>query len=150
MERIEAIERQIYEAAEIPSEAVKKQYVHIQMTDFTEHDIWTVSVDYAGYVAPDLEGAGSREKPTLVLAHGFGSASCHLVLLTRELMKHYKVILFDNLSFGMNSRQGQSSANRLNCDEIDAWLAEYWQRWVDACPGLPQKFYLAGHSFGAY
>jgi len=65
-------------------------------------------------------------------------------------MKHYKVVLFDNLSFGMNSRAGLSSANRLNCEEIDSWLAEYWEKWVDACPELPEKFYLSGHSFGAY
>ena len=106
MERIAAIESMIYEAAEIPNEYVSKRFVKIQMSDHTEHEIWTVVVDYPSYVAPDFERQEEAVKPTLVLAHGFGSASCHLVLLTRELMKQYKVILFDNLSFGMNSRQG--------------------------------------------
>lgn len=65
-------------------------------------------------------------------------------------MAHFRIVLFDNLSFGMNSRLAQSSASRQDCQEIDAWLTEYWERWVEACGDLPPKFLLAGHSFGAY
>lgn len=35
-------------------------------------------------------------------------------------------------------------------NEVDAWLVEYWEKWVEQCKILPDKFLLSGHSFGGY
>ena len=46
MERIAALERMIYEAADIQSGSFVKKYVSIKISDGTEHQIWTVVVDH--------------------------------------------------------------------------------------------------------
>ena len=46
MERIAALERMIYEAADIQSGSFVTNYVSIKMSDGTEHQIWTVVVDH--------------------------------------------------------------------------------------------------------
>jgi pimeloyl-ACP methyl ester carboxylesterase len=84
------------------------------------------------------------------MTHGFGSASCHWVTIFGELMKHFRIVLFDNLSFGSNPRTGVCNINRLDVEQVDAWLAEYWHQWMTECDELPPKFLLAGHSFGGY
>lgn len=98
MDRMAELEQQIYDHAQIPRSAVSKKYVTIQMSDGSEHDIWTVVIDSSE--------EGINEKPTLVMTHGFGSASCHYVAVFRHLMEHFKIVFFDNLSFGMNPRNG--------------------------------------------
>jgi len=110
------------------------------MKDGTVHDIWTVVIDAANAENPppvNQQRSGREAKPTLVFTHGYGSASCHFALVFAKLMHYFKIVVFDNLSFGKNSRQGQSSASRQNCDQIEEWLVEYWERWVDACEDLP-------------
>lgn len=152
--RMKELEREIYEAAGIPMDAVRMRYVPIEMSDGTKHEIWTVVVDALGTPPADIESnqqlAEKEDRPTLVLTHGYGSASCHLVLLLPELMKHFRIVLFDNLSFGSNSKAGQCKINRLDGEQVDAWLSEYWSKWVDACDELPKKFMVAAHSFGGY
>ena len=58
--------------------------------------------------------------------------------------------MFDNLSFGMNPKDGACLVERTQVDQVDAWLVEYWEKWIDQCKFLPEKFLLSGHSFGAY
>jgi pimeloyl-ACP methyl ester carboxylesterase len=84
------------------------------------------------------------------MTHGFGSASCHFAPIIPRLMKHYRIVLFDNLSFGMNPKNGQRLADITKPEMIDAWLVEFWEQWAKHCKLLPEKFFLAGHSFGGY
>jgi hypothetical protein len=57
--------------------------------------------------------------------------------------------MFDNLSFGRNPRTGVCLVDRSKPENIDEWLIEYWERWVEQVK-LPEKFFLSAHSFGAY
>jgi pimeloyl-ACP methyl ester carboxylesterase len=57
--------------------------------------------------------------------------------------------MFDNLSFGRNPRDGECLVDRSKPENIDEWLIEYWERWVEQAQ-LPEKFLISGHSFGAY
>jgi len=109
---------EIYRAAGIPDEIVKRKYVSIEMSDGTRHDIWTVVIDSQpeADVEAQISLLDEKERPTLVMTHGYGSASCHLVLLLPELMKHFKIVMFDNLSFGSNSRDGVCNINRLDVE----------------------------------
>ena len=45
-----------------------------------------------------------KSKKTLVMTHGFGMASVFMARLLPELSKKYRIVLFDNLGFGLNSR----------------------------------------------
>ena len=88
-------------------EFTKKFYVNIEMSDRTAHQIWTVVVDSESTSTEDYDTASDKiRKPTLVLVHGFASASCHFVTYLPELMKHYRIVMFDNLSFGCNPKDG--------------------------------------------
>ena len=84
-----------------------------------------------------------------MLTHGFSAASCYYVTILPELLKHYRIVMFDYLSFGNNPRTGVNRVDITNVDHVEEWLIEYWERWV-AKVDLPEKFYLAGHSFGGY
>ena len=66
-------------------------------------------------------------KPTLVMTHGFGSASCHFAPIIPRLMKHYRLVLFDNLSFGMNPKNELRLADITKPEVVDAWLVEFWE-----------------------
>jgi hypothetical protein len=39
--------------------------------------------------------------------------------------------MFDNLSFGCNPKDGQMLVDVSNVKQCDAWLAEYWEKWVE-------------------
>jgi pimeloyl-ACP methyl ester carboxylesterase len=64
-------------------------------------------------------------------------------------MKNYRIVMFDYLSFGNNPRTGENRVDITKIDDVEEWLIEYWERWVEKVD-LPDKFYLAGHSFGGY
>jgi pimeloyl-ACP methyl ester carboxylesterase len=72
-----------------------------------------------------------------------------MALLYPILLKHYRIVLFDNLCFGGNSREGICSVSRYDTEKVELWLIEYWERIVAAC-NLPPRFLLAAHSFGGY
>lgn len=83
------------------------------------------------------------------MTHGFGGATAHFVTVIPELMKHYRIVMFDNLSFGSNPRNGQCAVDKSSATKVDDWLVEYWEKWVSMVD-LPKKFLLAGHSWGGY
>ena len=111
------------------------------MSDGTTHQIWTVVIG----TNPSDEGPKEEakishsieeieveiEKPTLVMTHGFGSASCHFAPIIPELMKHFRIVLFDNLSFGCNPKDGVRLTDLTKCDLVDAWLVEYWEKFIE-------------------
>ena len=114
-ERMLDLEERIYKAAGIPSEVYDKFYVKIKMSDGTKQQIWTVVLDdkkVSSQNGPDIQQISPSqieikiEKPTLVMTHGFGASSCHFVTILPELMKHFRIVMFDNLSFGMNPKDG--------------------------------------------
>ena len=84
------------------------------------------------------------------MTHGFGTSSCHFAPMIPELMKHFRIVLFDNLSFGMNPKTGQRLTDITKVDLVDAWLVEYWEKFIEQLEFLPKKFFIAGHSFGGY
>lgn len=155
--RIRALEEQIYARSGIPKESYSQRFVTINMSDGTSHDIWTTVVNHKSEAEPDDEIDMSNpdgihvevEKETLVMTHGFGGATAHFVTTLPELMKHYRIVMFDNLSFGSNPRNGNCLVDRSSVLAVEAWLVEYWERWVDKVD-LPKRFLLAAHSFGGY
>jgi pimeloyl-ACP methyl ester carboxylesterase len=91
------------------------------------------------------------EKKTLVMTHGFlGSSPTHLRIL-KGLSELYHLVLFDNACWGLNTRDGDDSS--MNSGELGAekFMSDFMHRTIEALDEhLPEKFLLAGHSFGGY
>lgn len=84
-----------------------------------------------------------------MLTHGFGGATVFFVTMIPELIKHFRLVMFDWLSFGNNPRTGENRVDLTKVDDVEEWLIEYWEKWAQKVE-LPDKFYLSGHSFGGY
>ena len=58
--------------------------------------------------------------------------------------------MFDNLSFGANTRLQKSYAQD-SAESSEKWCLDHIERWVEAMGSeLPEKFFLAGHSRGGF
>ena len=104
-------------------------------------DIWTTFV-------------GDQTKKTLLMTHGYMLAGVMAYFKTfKKLTEHYRVIVFDHGSFGLNTRRAKCPAlenpPEALPDACEMWLLEWWTKYVDALE-LPEKFYLAGHSMGGH
>jgi pimeloyl-ACP methyl ester carboxylesterase len=91
---------------------------------------------------------GNPENQTLVLMHGFGIASCMFGPLLGYLSQKYRVVLFDNLSFGLNSRLKESVALD-SSESAEEWIKDMLVKTVNELD-LPDKFFLAGWSHGGW
>ena len=60
-----------------------------------------VTLDVRTHVIEDSEETG---KPTLVMMHGFLSASIVFTKMLKGLCAKYKLVLFDNAGWGLNTR----------------------------------------------
>jgi len=91
-------------------------------------------------------------KKTLVLTHGlFGNIACFGHFLDR-ISQHYHVVLFENCSWGLNSKVEDSEALQ-SVDKTHEWFSNFMIRTMDALTEhnhLPEKFFMSGHSYGGY
>ena len=74
-------------------------------------------------------------------------------MILRELALHFRVIMFDNASWGANTRlnscsglESSQAANRY----LLSWLKSFFDAIKGDLPAPPKKFYLYGHSNGGY
>ena len=86
-------------------------------------------------------------KKTLVMTHGFLSASVFFARLLPTIGKHYRIVMFDNLGFGLNDRTDNVGDGCENPEKAEKWIVEWLEKVVEACE-LPRKFYFSGHSAG--
>jgi pimeloyl-ACP methyl ester carboxylesterase len=71
--------------------------------------------------------------------------------ILRLLADKYHVVLFDHLAWGLNSRPGNECSIIKGELESEKWQMEWVLKTVEALgEHLPEKFLLAGHSFGGY
>ena len=84
-----------------------------------------------------------------MLIHGFASASVFFYRMLAPLSKKYRIVMFDSMAHGLNSHPVECSGVRSPA-AAEAWQLEWMEKVIEACPGLPQKFLLSGHSHGGY
>ena len=123
----------------MPLDAFERKYVTIKVDGFD----FNVRVIIFGDIG----------KPTLVLTHGYASFAASHFMILKQLAEHYRVIMFDNSSWGANTRLDQCSGLE-SSEKADAYLLEWLKAFFDAIetdlPTSPEKFYLYGHSNGGY
>ena len=64
------------------------------------------------------------------------------------LAKKYRLVMFDNACKGLNTKIQQTSATD-SIEEAERWQLDFITKTIDALD-LPEKFYLAGHSYGGF
>ncbi|MQY31216.1 alpha/beta fold hydrolase [Nocardia aurantia] len=86
---------------------------------------------------------GPVDRPTVLLAHGFGCDQNMWRLVTPVLAQHFRVVLFDHVGFG-RSDAGAWSAQRY--EDLDAYADDL----VEICAELDLRdVVLVGHSVAA-
>ena len=120
----------------IPLAQVHKDFVTIQM-DGNPFQVRTFTI-----------GDISHNKKTLVLTHGYTASALSYYTMIKTLAEKYRLILFDNCSWGLNSRPKECSGLKSPV-AAEEWLIEWIVKVFDKLD-LPAKYYLAGMSMGGY
>ena len=97
-------------------------------------------------------GAGNeqRDKRTLVLLHPNMSYAAFLAPLAMRLSQHYRVVMFDQMNLGLNTRSPESHREAIGTDQEkgEAWIQDFAEQ-TFAAIDIPQKFIMASISWGA-
>lgn len=92
-----------------------------------------------------------RSKKTLLMTHGYAMASVFYARILPELAKYYRIVMFDNLGFGLNTRTDNVGDALESAEKAEAWIVEWWEKVIESFgEELPPKFYLSGHSAGGF
>ena len=89
-----------------------------------------------------------RSKKTLLMTHGYCMASVFFSRIIPALAEHYRIVMFDNLGWGLNSRTDNVGDALDSAESAERWIASWWDQLIDKLD-VPAKFLLAGHSYGA-
>ena len=93
------------------------------------------------------------EKPTLVMLHGFSTATVLYYPLYAPLLDHYRIIGIDLLGFGASSRVTLPEEMTKDSEAMDEYQVTWVEKWVAKMTEdnlLPEQFLLSGHSYGGY
>ena len=87
-------------------------------------------------------------KKTLVILHGRAGFGTQYFNIWKELSQRYRLIFFDNLGWGLNTRlQGCSGTE--SPEAAEQWIIDWILKTFEALD-LPPKFLLAGKSYGGW
>lgn len=93
-----------------------------------------------------------KHKPSLLLTHGNMSMAIGYFRMFKTLSKYFRIVAFDNMNLGLKTKS--SETRHANNSERSPEQAESWiMEWLGNAIGrmdLPEKFYMAGVSFGGY
>ena len=87
---------------------VSRSFTHIKM-DGKPFRVRTFVVRPGATAGIDSLSARKRERKTLVLIHGFASGSVLWYRMLAPLSRKYRIVLFDSMAHGLNSRPEECS-----------------------------------------
>lgn len=120
------------------NDKIKKGYVQIRMDD-KPFGVRIFEVDVH---------QGATPKQTLVLMHGFLSASVCFYKILKSLAEKYRIVMFDTMSWGLNTRPEECSG-MASVEAAEAWQLEWMEKVIQELD-LPDKFLLSAHSHGGW
>jgi pimeloyl-ACP methyl ester carboxylesterase len=65
-------------------------------------------------------------KKTLLMAHGYCMASVYFSRILPALAEHYRIVLFDNLGWGLNSRTDEVGDALESPEKAEKYIVEWW------------------------
>ena len=93
---------------------------------------------------------GDSTKPTLVMTNGYAVFALERYPMFKDLAQHFRVITFDNSSWGGNTKLERCSGLE-SPEKADAVMLEWMTCFFSAIDHLlPRKYLLYGSSHGAY
>ena len=90
----------------------------------------------------------SGQKPTLVMTHGALTSSIIFYRMLESLSNKYRIVLFDNLGWGLNTRPQECRAKE-SPEASEEWMRKWILNCINALD-VPEKFFLFGNSMGAW
>ena len=134
---MENLENEIFELSGI-NDKITKDYIQIEM-DGAPFAVRTFGINDASDAEP---------KKTLVLIHGFLASSIFWYKVIGPLSKKYNIVMFDIMSWGLNTRPKECSG--MDSEEAaEAWQLEWFEKVINKL-NLPERFLLCGHSWGGW
>ena len=114
-----------------------------------EIEVRNVQIDTQGNYIRTYEILTDKEKPTIVMLHGYGASSVIFWKILKPLSQDYNLVLVDILGMGGSSRPHFTIKTR---EEADIYMIEWFEAWRLSYVkgGGLTDFILAGHSFGGY
>ena len=80
---------------------------------------------------------------------GYSGGSVYFAKILPGLAKHYRIVLFDNMGWGLNTRTEEVGDALESPEKAEKYMLEWWEKLIEALGDtLPPKFYLSGHSAG--
>ena len=93
---------------------------------------------------------GDSSKPVLLMTHGYAGYSLDHFMIFKRLAAEFRVIFFDNCSWGGNTRV-QSTAGMESPEKAEEVILSWLRAFIESINHLlPEKFYMYGHSNGGY
>ena len=106
LDAMEAAEDEVLSLTEIDSAEIEKGFVTIVM-DGKPFQVRVFTI-------------GDKSKKTLVLIHGYGVSSLIFYAILKPLAKKYRLVLFDNGGWGLNTRVDKCSGLQ-SPDAAEEW-----------------------------
>ena len=92
-----------------------------------------------------------KAKQTLLMTHGYGLSIALFFKVIRPLGDHFRLVLVDNSSWGLNTRVEGLSKHLETPEASERYCLTWWENLIEALgKDLPQKFFFTGHSAGGY
>uniref|UniRef100_A0A7S4IV17 AB hydrolase-1 domain-containing protein n=1 Tax=Vannella robusta TaxID=1487602 RepID=A0A7S4IV17_9EUKA len=131
-------------------EATEKKLLntHIKENSFTLKDV-KISKNQFLHTLVINEGSQDKEKPNLVLMHGWSSGLALWSKNIDQLAKHYNVYAIDLLGFGRSGRPFFPISSKATPDQAKSFWVDSFHEWKVECFGN-QKIILLGHSLGGF
>ena len=67
-----------------------------------------------------------RSKKTLLMTHGYCMASVYFSRILPALAEHYRIVMFDNLGWGLNSRTDAVGDALESPEKAEKYTVEWW------------------------
>ena len=112
-----------------------------------EHDGEDVHIRTA--IISSSKDGQQADKPTLVLVHGYGACSGLYYQIVKRISKYFNMILIDQIGYGLSSRPLNCEFSKMSAMDYINYFVNYFEVWRKEMK-LNDKFYLVGHSMGAY
>jgi pimeloyl-ACP methyl ester carboxylesterase len=92
---------------------------------------------------------GDKQKPTLVLVHGFAGSGALFYKIMKILCSRFYVIYLDMPGMGGSSSPTDFKDKTFSPKEVTNYFVEYFEKWRIEMDNLTD-FYLSGHSYGGF
>jgi pimeloyl-ACP methyl ester carboxylesterase len=90
-EEMERLELQMYMLAGCEAKFLTRKYT-------------TIKFDGSDFAVRTIIYSDGEPRKTLVMTHGYGISTAFFCKTLVPLSKHYKIVMFDNLGWGLNTR----------------------------------------------